>query len=483
MIVKQLRSQVKKDNLERIQALKGDAKRNIKDCRSRNEILKSVATFGIFSKVNSAIYNYLYSKLDSFIESLGDLDGNKVKVDSGVLYLGTLHKHPELVSDTSGYKGRLLDTALFFLNRLYSNIEEYDEGGYITYINYKEFEKITGSKAIINSTIVLKFLEFGGFIKGKHARFLTFDEGEVVHSANNKSRRFTFDKVFYDLISTSNEEVIEYMDQSATDQLLTLEWDELLVVANNLLLTPTKEEYEAALEKVNEDITVRHHYQIVIDLYEGNAVSLLRISRDDYAGRLHHVLSSLKKSLREKLRFRGGEESVEVDVHACQPTLLMNYFKNEINGGRCKLLELLKGEDFYNYFGEVLEVTRKEMKVITLNFMYTNTSNKYYVNSVNQNVYYFGLLLKELDPDLFEFIESFKGYRLRHSSELPRMMQMYEVKIFNKIWSILHELGIEFTTIHDAIKCRKSDALRVKSIMEEVFGIYNVEFLKDIVIE
>lgn len=178
---------------------------------------------------------------------------------------------------------------------------------------------------------------------------------------------------------------------------------------------------------------------------------------DEFCGRVHTPVSSLKHELRPFL-ILCNEKTISLDVSQMQPTLLANI-----------LLQNVGENSFSNAINEGVDV-------------YVMLQNKAQLKSREEAKKRFFQILfgkpnKELEQ-LFDgenWIKWINDYKIineprnPHGKEKPYsnlawLLQNYEVFIMSKVWRSLAENAIPFLSVHDEIICRQSDIEKVKTI-------------------
>lgn len=506
-----------------------------------NRFVKEV---GIRNFIDSGIKQYLNDNILPYLEA------RKVSSES---YRGALRQvrledasFPKF-EDTALNRDKFLHKCLDLLNAFAAKVRcEVNENGTVvvyTYASMKNcIEQIFGrSKSGYSIELAegITFLAYCGFISyyKNYSSPKSWDEAtEQYKDRTGKCRRYHFNIEKYFEKQSGKLEVDFY---TPTAQLsITKHWNSCenkeyhsqQVMFTNCQLCPTLEDYNEAvnnikiLEDYNKGIYAKNNTEEVLEIKHRigqimatvafarkDLTKIMRSTVDTYSGRFHHAITNLNGRVRRAMVFMDNEKSVELDVTACQPCILLNTYENE-TGNKSKIWKYIRnGADFYNMllnlvyedeiedveeviYNEVDEDERSEFKATVLNYIYTAKGESYYENAVKSQMKYEGKVkweteavlklskaVKLLDVKLWEWIESFKDKD--DKSLLPKIMQMREVEIFKSIWKELFDNNIRYSTIHDAIKCDYCNILIVKDIMMKHFEQYKFELFKDIKVE
>jgi hypothetical protein len=179
---------------------------------------------------------------------------------------------------------------------------------------------------------------------------------------------------------------------------------------------------------------------------------------DNFSGRIHTPITSLKGSIREHLLLK-NENVVSLDVAQMQPLLLSLLLKENI--GSNEFTEWIEqGEDIYLKFKEKLILqSRDEAKTK----FYEITFGK--ANQRLAEMFGFSNWIKWVnDVKSFELPQNPNTKRKPHSN-LAWLLQTTEVSIMRSIWQKLIDNDILFLTVHDEVIVRISDADETYQIM------------------
>ena len=179
---------------------------------------------------------------------------------------------------------------------------------------------------------------------------------------------------------------------------------------------------------------------------------------DNFSGRIHTPITSLKGSIRKHLLLK-NEKVVSLDVAQIQP-LLLSFILNENIGYNEFTQWIEQGEDIYIKFQEKLNLQNRD-----------EAKTKFYEIT-------FGKANQRL-ADLFgnsnwiQWVNEVKSISITQNpnsnnkphSNLAWLLQSTEVTIMRSIWQKLIDNDIIFLTVHDEVIVRESDADEVYKIM------------------
>ena len=179
---------------------------------------------------------------------------------------------------------------------------------------------------------------------------------------------------------------------------------------------------------------------------------------DNFSGRIHTPITSLKGSIREHLLLK-NENVVSLDVAQIQP-LLLSFILNE-NIGINEFTDWIEqGEDIYLKFKEKLNLQiRDEAKTKFYEITFGKANKRLATMFGNSN--------------WIEWVNDVKSIELKHNpntkrkphSNLAWLLQTTEVSIMRSIWQKLIDNDILFLTVHDEVIVRISDADETYQIM------------------
>ncbi len=190
---------------------------------------------------------------------------------------------------------------------------------------------------------------------------------------------------------------------------------------------------------------------------------------DNFSGRIHTPITSLKGSYRKHLYLK-NEPVVSLDIAQIQPLLLSLILIENI--GQNEFSEWInQGQDIYLMFKEKLKLQSRE-----------DAKTKFYEIT-------FGMPNERLgemfgNADWIKWINDLKTTTLLQNpnsktkahSNLAWLLQSTEVRIMRIIWQKLIENDILFLTVHDEIIVRVSDLDESYKIMEDELKLYFPSF-------
>ena len=238
------------------------------------------------------------------------------------------------------------------------------------------------------------------------------------------------------------------------------------------------------------------------------------------AGRYYTCLTNMHGEIRRELRI-DGEQVVEVDISAAQPTMLGLLLRDNRPDIKSAWIEHCERGDFYEWVGKLVigrGITKEERQVIktlVMRMLYTSLKP---TEKQDETPFYWYLkkYLAETDPNKRERLEDgglFKsfdfiimsylkaeepalyklvydartnlkevkrkkptaaGRRTKKRNNLSILMTEMEVKYIKACLKAIAPDVKYFYTIHDCIGCKASDAAKVKqamlSVAKEMFG-------------
>lgn len=179
---------------------------------------------------------------------------------------------------------------------------------------------------------------------------------------------------------------------------------------------------------------------------------------DNFSGRIHTPITSLKGSIRKHLLLK-NEKVVSLDVAQIQP-LLLSFILNENIGINEFTQWIEQGEDIYIKFQEKLNLQNRD-----------DAKTKFYeitFGKANQRLAdMFG------NSNWIQWVNEVKSISITQNpnsnnkphSNLAWLLQTTEVTIMRSIWQKLIDNDIIFLTVHDEAIVRESDADEVYKIM------------------
>ena len=239
------------------------------------------------------------------------------------------------------------------------------------------------------------------------------------------------------------------------------------------------------------------------------------------AGRYYHCLTNVSGDVRKGCLLIDGEQVVEVDISAAQPTMLGLLLRERYPNVKSAWLEHCEKGDFYEWIGRIAigrgitTEERKTIKVLIMRLLYTAQKHtdkqdeipfwwylKKYLQekdaSKRERLEDGGLFrtfdfiimsyLKANEPALYKLVYDARtnlkevkrkkptaaGRRTKKRNNLSIMMTEMEVKYIKACLKAIAPHIQHFYTIHDCIGCKASDAEKVKaamlSVAKDMFG-------------
>lgn len=184
---------------------------------------------------------------------------------------------------------------------------------------------------------------------------------------------------------------------------------------------------------------------------------------DDFSGRVHTPVTSLKSELRSHLLLY-DQSTIGIDIVTMQPLLLGNILKENIGENEySKWIE--SGEDIYTLLQKKARLqSREEGKKRFFEILFSPANEKL--------AQLFG------DSDWISWINFYKKQpepRNPHSATKPHsnlawLLQSTEVSLMRKVWKNLIEDNIPFLSVHDEIIVRQSDQDTAEVILRNLFN-------------
>ena len=230
------------------------------------------------------------------------------------------------------------------------------------------------------------------------------------------------------------------------------------------------------------------------------------------AGRYYHCLTNVNGEVRKECLLIDGEQIVEVDVSAAQPTMLGLLLRDKHPDVKSAWIEHCEKGDFYEWVGRMVlgrGITKEERQVIktlVMRMLYTPLKPtekqdetpfywylKKYLAETNPSkrerledgglfrTFDFIIMtyLKANETELYKLVYEARtnlkevkrkkptaaGRRTKKRNNLSIMMTEMEVKYIKAVLKAIAPDVKYFYTIHDCIGCKASDAEKVKQAM------------------
>ena len=214
--------------------------------------------------------------------------------------------------------------------------------------------------------------------------------------------------------------------------------------------------------------------------------SYYRIDRDEFGGRLYHLFSNIPKEFRKRITIE-GEEVVEIDINASQPSFLCLLFErgssfvftkglfNNHNNEEYIRTAKENNMDLYSYMARKLGVVESEdigtaranMKKVFFQLVFGKPSKA--VGKKKRKDICDKLFGEAFHPFLTELADLDLGLDFDKKywyKNLSYLLQKTECVFLNLV---MNEMGdIPFLPIHDALLVKKSDGEQVRSIFNSV---------------
>ena len=179
---------------------------------------------------------------------------------------------------------------------------------------------------------------------------------------------------------------------------------------------------------------------------------------DNFSGRIHTPITSLKGSIRKHLLLK-NEKVVSLDVAQIQP-LLLSFILNENIGINEFTQWIEQGEDIYIKFQEKLNLqNRDEAKTKFYEITFGKANQRLTDMFGNSNWIQWVNEVKSIS------ITQNPNSNNKPHSNLAWLLQTTEVTIMRSIWQKLIDNDIIFLSVHDEVIVRESDADEVYKIM------------------
>lgn len=198
---------------------------------------------------------------------------------------------------------------------------------------------------------------------------------------------------------------------------------------------------------------------------------------DDFSGRVHTPVTSLKSTIRSKL-FLYGQPTAGIDVVTMQPLLLGKILKEKI-GANEYTNWIESGEDIYVILQKKAGLqSREQGKKRFFEILFAPENNK----------------LAEMfgDSDWIKWINRYKKqaeprnphFTTKPYSNLAWLLQSTEVSLMRKVWKDLIAARLPFLSVHDEIIVRESDLKNAevifRSCLRKEFPSFKLNIKKSI---
>lgn len=204
--------------------------------------------------------------------------------------------------------------------------------------------------------------------------------------------------------------------------------------------------------------------------------------RSYFAYRLDSNFTNLPKKIR-KILMIDGEESIEIDIKSCQPTMLWTILNkkfndNEIYHNELQLLKEKLQSDMYEEFGKICQTNRSLGKMMFMSWIFAEVGASKYDKIRQYFIEHFPLLLKYIEevkqrgPWFTDDDEEHEQHTL-----MARWLQREEVifMIDNFAMKLLKvEPKFSFFTVHDSIIVPKSKYELVKNMLNDELKEKNI---------
>ncbi|HMP57777.1 MAG TPA: hypothetical protein PKD86_00365 [Gemmatales bacterium] len=201
----------------------------------------------------------------------------------------------------------------------------------------------------------------------------------------------------------------------------------------------------------------RHYYEAHLrTILDGE----LRLTQDDFSGRVHTNVSNMYKPLRSLLRVDGERDTLgETDIKNSQPLFLGLAAKRKGVEDR-SYLRLCEAGEIYDHLARRLGVLRESAKLEMVTFLYAKNGYRSTAKALFDREF----------PAMAAFVRQVKE---KDHKRLARHMQEAERKfVLDTVCERLRRMrgDMFITTIHDALVARRVDCDLVVSVMKEEFA-------------
>jgi hypothetical protein len=184
---------------------------------------------------------------------------------------------------------------------------------------------------------------------------------------------------------------------------------------------------------------------------------------DEFSGRVHTPITSLKSDIRKNILLE-NEETLSIDVVTMQPVLLGAILKNKI-GGNDFSNWIDEGKDIYMMLQTKMNLsTRNEAKKKFFEILFAHSNNELSRMFGNANwitwINDFKSKPFEPNPHTLE----------KNHSNLAWLLQTYEVKLMKEVWHQLLNHGIKFLSVHDEVIVKATNHQKALGIFQDVLS-------------
>lgn len=201
----------------------------------------------------------------------------------------------------------------------------------------------------------------------------------------------------------------------------------------------------------------RHYYEAHLrTILDGE----LRLTQDDFSGRVHTNVSNMYKPLRALLRVDGEPDTLgEIDIKNSQP-LFLGLAAKRRGAEDHRYLQLCEAGEIYDHLAHRLGILRESAKLEMVKFLYAKNGYRSTAKALFEREF----------PAVAAFVRKAKE---KDHKRLSRLMQEAERRfVIDGVCERLRRKRKEMfvTTIHDALLARKSDCDLVVAVMKEDFA-------------
>lgn len=239
---------------------------------------------------------------------------------------------------------------------------------------------------------------------------------------------------------------------------------------NPHLIKPRGKELDLTTQKMMEylsmtDITKDTPSSLYFDTFLNLKDKFIRLFFivDNFSGRVHTPITSMKGEYRKNLLIQGSE-TASLDVVTMQPVLLGKLLKQFVGDNEYSRW-IDSGEDIYVKLQEKAGLSTRD-----------NAKKKFF--QILFNVADNSLARMFGNADWIEWINEYKSRQEeanphtieKNHSNLAWLLQMTEVELMRKVWERLIEKDIPFLSVHDEIIVRVEQAEQAEEIFNRVLS-------------